>query len=49
MDKQKVIELKSQVYDCLKTIEVAQAKLQQLNQAIRQEEAIPDEKPKEEK
>ncbi len=46
MDKQKVMELKSQVYDCLKIIEVTQAKLQQLNQAIRQEEAIPDEKEK---
>ena len=42
MDKQKIIELKAQVYDSLKLIEMAQAKLQQLNQAIRQEEAVPD-------
>ena len=47
MDKQKVIELKSQVYDTLRVIEMAQAKLQQLNQAIRQEEAIPDKETKE--
>ena len=49
MDKQKVIELKSQVYDCLRIIEVTQAKLQQLNQMIRTEESIPDEVKKEKK
>lgn len=48
MDKQKIIELKAQVYDTLSLIEGAQAKLQQLNQLIRQEQAVPD-KPKEKK
>jgi len=48
MDKQKVMELKSQVYDTLRIIESAQARLQQLNQQVRQEESIPDEVKKKE-
>ncbi len=42
MDKQKILELKAQVFDNLRAIEIARQRLQQLNQQIMKEEQIPD-------